>query len=85
MDRPASFSLLILTISRPGGYIALDPIYGLTATHPDRETARDLVAGQLTERIIRHPHEVRMLQLAAEGWPLKPEISGSIVTVETPA
>ncbi|MFK0143217.1 hypothetical protein [Streptomyces murinus] len=37
MDSSSSFTLLILTIARPGGYLALDLVYGLSATHPDRK------------------------------------------------
>ncbi|MEV7157150.1 hypothetical protein AB0N77_21380 [Streptomyces misionensis] len=85
MDSSSSFTLLILTITRPGGYLALDLVYGLSATHPDKEAARDLVAQLLTDRINSHPQEVQLLRLASDAWPLKPEITGFAITVETPA
>ncbi|WP_446046938.1 hypothetical protein [Streptomyces olivaceus] len=85
MDSSTSFTLLILTITRPGGYLALDLVYGLSATHPDKEAARDLVAQMLTDRITSHPQEVHILRLACDTWPLKPEVTGFTVTVETPA
>ncbi|MFJ2218251.1 hypothetical protein ACIQVO_38650 [Streptomyces sp. NPDC101062] len=81
----SSISLTLLTITRPGGYIALDLVYGLSATHPDKETARDLVAQLLTDRINSHPQEVHLLRLASGAWPLKPEVTGFTITVETPA
>ncbi|MFJ3182558.1 hypothetical protein ACIPJN_29785 [Streptomyces sp. NPDC086796] len=84
MDSSTSFTLLILTISRPGGYLALDLVYGLTATHPDKEAARDLVAQLLTDRINSHAQEVQLLRLASDAWPLKPEVTGFTITVDTP-
>lgn len=75
MDRSTTFSILILT----------NPVYGVTATHPDKETARDLVARLLADRGTSHPDEARVLQLASDSWPLKPEVNGFTVIVETPA
>ncbi|WP_432156215.1 hypothetical protein [Streptomyces sp. bgisy153] len=85
MDSSTSFTLLILTIARPGGFLALDLVYGLSATHPDKEAARDLVAQLLSDRIASHPQEVQLLRLASTSWTLRPEVTGFTVTVETPA
>ncbi|MDX3694763.1 hypothetical protein [Streptomyces europaeiscabiei] len=78
------FSFLILIVARPGGFLAIEPIYELTASHPDKDTARDLVCAKLTARLNRHPSEIRLFRAAADSWPLKPDVSGYTISISLP-